>query len=323
MPILASLIAAVVPMTFYMILLWRLDKYEKEPFGQVLKHFLWGAIGAVILALIASSLFSSAIEIIFPSIIVVGLLEAILIAPIVEEATKGIFLLRSYKSNHFDNITDGLVYGGAVGLGFGMTENFLYFFVYGVDFESWLSLVIIRSIFSAVMHCIATATLGMFLAMYKFNISPIRFILPVAGYAIAVFIHFMWNLSVSFESTFFLGLLFLLMMIGFFFGVFFLSLANERKIILSELGSEREISLISPSHIEILSSLKRNKKGWINEEYRKLYITLAIKYAFRKHQLKNSAGKKKEFYEKEINTLKLKLNEIVLKIKNDFTGVNN
>lgn len=322
MPILASSIAAVVPMTFYMILLWRLDKYEKEPFGQVLKHFLWGAIGAVILALIASSLFSSAIEIIFPSIIVVGLLETILIAPIVEEATKGIFLSRSYKSNHFDNITDGLVYGGAVGLGFGMTENFLYFFVYGVDFESWLSLVIVRSIFSAVMHCIATATLGAFLAMYKFNISPIRFILPIAGYAIAVFIHFMWNLSVSFESTFFLGLLFLLMMIGFFFGVFFLSLANERKIILSELGSEREISLIAPSHIAILSSLKRNRKGWIKEEYRKLYITLAIKYAFRKHQLKNSTGKKKEFIEKEIYALKLKLNETVVKIKNDFTGVN-
>lgn len=318
MPVLVSVIAAIVPMSLYMILLWRFDKYEKEPFWQVLKHFLWGAIGAVILALIFSNLFASSVEILFPSIIVVGLFETVIIAPFVEEFTKGVFLIRSSKSNQFDNITDGLVYGGAIGLGFGMTENFLYFFTYSVDFESWIFLVIIRSIFSAVMHCISTTTFGVFLAMHKFNISGIKFLLPISGYFLAVLVHFMWNLSVSFEETFLLGLLFLLLMIILFFAVFVLSLSNERKIISRELGDEKEISLISPEHIEILATLKRNKKGWINEEFRKVYIKNAVKYAFRKHQFKNSKGSSKDFYQKEIDKLKIALTDIVHKIRIDF-----
>ena len=320
MPILASLIAAVVPMFFYMILLWHLDKYEKEPFGQVLKHFLWGAVGAIVLALIGSTIFASAMGVIFPSLMAVGLVEAVLIAPFVEEITKGVYLFRTYKSNNFDNITDGLVYGGAIGLGFGMTENFLYFFTYGVDFESWLFLVIIRSIFSAVMHCISTATFGAFIGMYKFNISNIKFLLPVAGYLIAVLIHFLWNLSVSFESTYLLGLLFLLLMIILFFIIFKISLAHEKKIIITELGNENDISLIVPGHIEILSSLKRNKKGWIKEDFRKEYINNAVKFAFRKHQLKHSKGKAQDFYRNEVNNFRRLLSDIVTKIRDDFKG---
>lgn len=318
MPVIASLIAAIVPMFFYMILLWRFDKYEKEPFKEVFRHFLWGAIAAIILAILVSTFFVSAIEFLFPSIIVVGLFEAIIVAPLVEEFTKGMYLFKTSKSNNFDNITDGLVYGGAIGLGFGMTENFLYFFTYGVDFESWIWLVILRSIFSAVMHCISTATFGAFLAMYKFNIGQVKFLLPVAGYSIAVLIHFMWNLSVSFEETFLLGLLFLLLMIVLFFIVFIMSLSNEKKIITRELSNEEEISLISPDHIEIISTLKRNKKGWIKEEFRKVYINNAIKYAFRKHQLKHSKGSAKEFYQKEIDKLKITLTDIVNRIRIDF-----
>jgi len=52
---------------------------------------------------------------------------AVLVAPLVEETTKGIYLFKTAKGFEIDNITDGLVYGGAIGLGFGMTENFFYF----------------------------------------------------------------------------------------------------------------------------------------------------------------------------------------------------
>ena len=117
-----------------------------------------------------------------------------------------------------------------------------------------------------------------------------KFLLPISGYLLAVLIHFMWNLSVSFEATFLFGLLFLLLMIVLFFIIFIMSLAHEKKIILRELSNEEDISLILPDHIEILSSLKRNRKGWIKEEFRKEYSKIAIKYAFRKHQLSNSEG---------------------------------
>ena len=87
---------------------------------------------------------------------------AIVVAPIVEEITKGLFLLITITNKKFDNITDGIVYGGAIGLGFGMTENFLYFVSYGESISNWIMLVIVRSLFSAVMHCVSTATLGRF-----------------------------------------------------------------------------------------------------------------------------------------------------------------
>ena len=71
--------------------------------------------------------------------------DTIYIAPFVEESTKGIFLLILATSKKFDNVTDGLVYGGAIGLGFGMTENLLYFLSYGKTLHELLSLVVIRS----------------------------------------------------------------------------------------------------------------------------------------------------------------------------------
>ena len=91
------------------------------------------------------------------------------VAPFVEEITKGAFLLFTIRSNKFDNITDGIVYGGAIGLGFGMTENFLYFILYGNTLVNWITIVIIRTLFSAVMHCVATATFGAFLAYSKYK----------------------------------------------------------------------------------------------------------------------------------------------------------
>lgn len=319
MPVAASLLAALIPMSLYLVLLWRFDKYEKEPFKKVFKHFLWGAIGAIALALIGSLVLSASVKLLFPSLIVTGILEAIIIAPIVEELTKGAYLFKTAQSNEFDNITDGLVYGGAIGLGFGMTENFLYFFTYGVDFDSWLNIVILRSIFSAVMHCIATATFGAFLAMHKFHIGDLKFILPISGYALAVLLHFMWNLSVSFSETFLLGLLFLFLMILLFLFVFYISITNEKKIIVKELSNENDISLLSTTDIDILASMKRNKKEWIKEEFRKDYITNAVKLAFRKHQLKHSKDWQKKYYAEEVTKLKLILTDLVSKMQQDIS----
>ena len=51
--ILTIIILAVVPMVLYALFLWWMDRYEKEPLGLILAAFLWGAIPAVILSLIA------------------------------------------------------------------------------------------------------------------------------------------------------------------------------------------------------------------------------------------------------------------------------
>src|SRR3546814_12754020 len=51
-----------------------------------------------------------------------------IVAPITEEATKGLFLvlLVVWKRQEFDGVLDGIVYAGFVGIGFAFTENILY-----------------------------------------------------------------------------------------------------------------------------------------------------------------------------------------------------
>lgn len=302
-----SFLAALIPMLIYLILIWKLDKYEREPFRYVIMHFLWGAIGAIFFALIGSYFLNSVFISPFNNEYQDTIISAILIAPFVEELTKGIYLIKTFNKSYFDNITDGLVYGGAIGLGFGMTENFMYFLTNSDNINSWISIVIIRSVFSAVMHGIATATLGAMLAKSKFTKSLLKYFLPVLGLILAMIFHSLWNLLVSFEFTFIIGFIFMIGLIYVFFKIFNYSLKYEQKILKEELSKEFNNLSLPYSHVEIISSKKRFNKNWIDKNIRSKYINLATKLAFRKYQLRNCPPAKKENYLLEIEQLRMNL----------------
>lgn len=310
--ILESLAAAVIPMFVYLILLWKMDKYEPEPLTFVLKHFFWGAFGAVFFALIGSQFLTFNLNLVTTA---TPFLQAVLIAPVVEEITKASYLFKTVKSRKFDNLTDGLVYGGAIGLGFGMTENFLYFVTYGDTYSQWIFLVIIRSSFSAVMHCISTATVGAFLGISKFSVRKNKYLLFPMGFIIAVFLHFAWNFSVSFDSTYLYGLLFMFTVIIVFIKLFRYSLKLEEKILIEELRDED----FPNEHILILSSRLRRIKGWIDESVRAKYISASTKLAFRKVEERNAEESKKSFYQNEINYYRNEINQLRIRINNDTT----
>lgn len=298
MPISASIVAAVIPMAAYLLLLWRFDRFEPEPIMRIIKHFLWGALGAIILALIAAGILSYSLEV-FVRSRNLSFLEIILIAPFVEEITKGSYLLVSSSNKNFDNMTDGLIYGGAIGLGFGMTENLFYFISYGDSLSSWFYVVLIRTGFSAVMHCVATGTLGAFLAAAKFRFHKNKNALVLTGLLSAMLIHFTWNYSVSFASTFVTGIIMLIILIAVFIFILKFSVNAERKLLLVELKDE-----VPNDHISILTSNLRLKKGWVDESIRSSYIRVATLLAFRKRQLVICDDKYKESYEKDIMELR-------------------
>ena len=302
--IILSGLAAIIPMSFYLFIIWKMDKYDREPVKLVLANYLWGALGAIILAIIGSILLTSFIQIFIRDEFGIDILGAVIIAPFVEEITKGIFLLITISSRKFDNLTDGIVYGGAIGLGFGMTENFLYFISNTGNFSDWISLVIVRTLFSGVMHLVATATLGAFLGMSKFMNKPIRVILGIFGLSLAMLIHSLWNLFVSFESTLLLGFTFMIASVVIFFSVFKLSLKNERRLIFNELYEESEAGIIPKYHLNLLSSPARDKSGWIDERIREPYIKYATALAFRKRQMRLSSGPSKIFYQAEVDNYK-------------------
>jgi RsiW-degrading membrane proteinase PrsW (M82 family) len=297
-----SALAAVVPMVVYLIIIWWFDRYDREPFKLLLVNYMWGAIGAIIFSLIGSIIFSVILSEFITGEDKLNFLGTVAIAPIVEEITKGAFLLITITNRKFDNMTDGLVYGGAIGLGFGMTENFLYFVSYGTNLTNWIVIVVIRTLFSAVMHCVATGTFGAFLGYAKFKGRKHRIILPFIGILLAIIIHFSWNLSVSFESSAFLGFVFMIITIVVFILILSGSIRTEKKIIFAELSSETTAGIIPIEHLLILSSSKRHKTGWIDESIRKSYIKAATTLAFRKMQLKYSKGKSKEYYDVEVDS---------------------
>ncbi len=301
MSILISAAAAVIPMFLFLILIWKFDRYGREPFKLVLVNYFWGAIGAIILALLGSWLISSKVASFVINKPELNHLETILVAPFVEEITKGIFLFIILSYKRFENLTEGIVYGGAIGLGFGMTENFLYFIAYSSSLSQWVSIVIIRSLFSGIIHCIATATFGAFLEFAKFKRLFHKIILTITGLLLAIFIHSVWNFSVGFQSKTGLEFVSIFLTLTIFIIILYLSVRNEKKIIYKELKEEAQNGLLPFRHLEILSSTRRNNFGWVDERIRKSYINATTTLAFRKIGLKNSGNSKKEFFQKEVD----------------------
>ncbi len=308
----ASLVAAVVPMFTYLVIIWFLDRYEREPFWFVLLNFFWGATGAIFLGILGSIIFQIPLNEVINAVAdgnpgeLVNLSGAVITAPLVEESTKGVFLLLMSLSKKFDGGVDGAVLGGAIGLGFGMTENFMYFLSYGTTPASWLMLVVIRTLFSAVMHCLSTATFGSFLGYAKFKPLIFKIILIPTGFFLAVFLHFAWNLSVSFEDTTIFGFLFLILYLFVTFAIFQISVYFEGKTILKELLDEANLGLIPHDHLNHVPYVTRRYKfGWCPSGIdQKIYVKTVTTLALRKNQFRNTKGNMQLSYQRDIEQLR-------------------
>ncbi|MGB9665659.1 MAG: PrsW family intramembrane metalloprotease, partial [Ignavibacteria bacterium] len=123
-----SILLAAIPILTYLLILWKLDRYDREPLKLLLLHFFWGMIGAILLSGFLSIKINRLVEAVISDKSFTDFFGTIFTAPIIEEAAKGFFLILTISKRKFDNLTDGIIYGGAIGLGFGLTENFLYFF---------------------------------------------------------------------------------------------------------------------------------------------------------------------------------------------------
>jgi protease PrsW len=302
---LLSLLAAVVPMVFYLIVIWKLDRYDREPLWLVILNFLWGAVGAIIFGFLGSVLLLKTLSPVLYSSLEKGL-SSIVIAPFVEEIAKGAFLLFvTSPMKDFDNMTDGVVYGASIGLGFGMTENFLYFLNATGDIDMLLSLIVVRSIFSAVMHACSTAAFGAIIGYAKFDTKRKKGWIISSGLLLAMLIHFVWNYSVQpgrDSMSFMFGAIFILFSVIVMFGLFQVSLRTEGKLIKRELQEEAKLGTIPDEHMNYLPYTHlRNKKDWLAPTIdHQRYIKIATTLAFRKQQSRTCPPRKKAFYLQEV-----------------------
>ena len=304
---LASLVFAIVPMITYLWIVWLMDRYDREPIGLLALNFFWGAIGAIFFAVVFSILTSALLG-------TKEFLDAVFVAPVVEEPVKAVFLLWTVRDRRFDNITDGFVYGMAIGLGFGMTENFMYFLGAGTVGE-WLLVVIIRTLFSAVMHAMATGTVGAFIGFTKFGSAASRWPLRGAGLAIAMTMHFVWNYSVSVNSAGMVGIgfLFILASVGVIVLVMQISLKHESTLIRRELEAEAAEGVLPATHVPFLvSTARRRMVGWLPPGVNQTrYVQIATKLAFRRSQAAQLADRHRAVYEAEIASLREEISRML------------
>lgn len=313
--VILSMLFAVVPLLFALWLVWWLDRYDREPLWMVGTTFAWGGIGGVLFALIGSAIVMLPIEFLFSPEVADGI-GATFVAPLIEEPGKALILFLIVFSRHFDNTTDGFVYGAATGLGFGVTENFMYFTSVGAtgDMDAYVGTVVVRTLYSAMMHAAASSCVGAALGFAKFRGLGWKLIAPIAGLGVAMGIHALWNGLLTAEEFVGAGgavaaINFLAFPLEFLllFGIFQGCLWSEKTMLRRELKGE-----VPDAHLPFLSSfLKRNRKSWLAKGVpHDDYVVAATTLAFRKHQARAS---RKPFYEQEVKRLRSELQGLLAK----------
>lgn len=194
----AATIVAFLPAMFYLIPIIWLDRYDPEPLWLLATAFAWGAVVAVFVSFVVNTLFGTVAAVATQSFELGNLLGAVISAPIFEELSKGfgLVLLLIFFRRDFDDILDGIVFGGVIALGFATVENVLYYgngILEGGAYGLAL-LFFLRGILSPFAHVSFTAMTGIGCGISRESHNPlVKFAMPIVGYAIAVFLHMLWN----------------------------------------------------------------------------------------------------------------------------------
>jgi RsiW-degrading membrane proteinase PrsW (M82 family) len=169
-----------------------LDRFEPEPVWLLARTFLWGAAVAVLAAGVVNVVVGLAFG---------GFVAAVVSAPFGEEAMKALAVLHVFRRRreHLDGVTDGIVYALFVGLGFAAVENIQY---YRAAIEeggvTGLAIVVgIRGLLIPFLHPFFTMFTGMGLGLVVNRRGAGRWIVPIVGYLVAVFLHAMWNSGIG------------------------------------------------------------------------------------------------------------------------------
>ena len=199
------LVLSFVPMLLYAIVLWWLDRYEKEPLGLLTVAFLWGAVPSIVLALIMQVVLDVPVMAISNSNLTYELLGASVVAPLTEEGIKAValMLLLLFLRREIDSPVDGLIYGGLVGFGFAAVENVFYLF--GALSEggigSVFGLAFLRAGVFGLNHAMYTAFTGLGVALFLEIRQPLlKIVSVVVGFSFAVGTHALHNALATFTS---------------------------------------------------------------------------------------------------------------------------
>jgi RsiW-degrading membrane proteinase PrsW (M82 family) len=214
---------------------------------------LWGVFGATFFALIGNAIGQFGVAVAIGTgdgDPLVDASTASFVAPLVEESTKGSFLilvwgLSSLWLKELDGALDGAIYGGVIGLGFTLTEDVLYVGSAGAQGGAgpMLALFVIRTVMAGLGHASFTAMTGLGVGIAAESKSAfVKLLAPIGGWAAAVGLHALHNFLVTFLLFEGQGLLLKLFMFWIFDALFFVLLfvlvLRDRAIVVRGLVDE-------------------------------------------------------------------------------------
>lgn len=302
---------------------WWFDRYDREPLHLVAMEFLWGATVAPLISVMVFTFFAG-----------VGgdgaaqgnlsLIGASAFGPLVEEIAKGIgLLLVVLFSSKFDNPTDGVVYGTAVGLGFAVTENVVYGLGAGLSLDGPRGILILvggRTLLSAGIHALCSATLGGFLGHALLSRRSLyRAVWSGCGLAVAVALHTAWNVALLSVGVFSssgsprLWLVTVPLLYGFYVATLAAFLRSEHGIIKRQLAEEVDLAVAPPWVLEIIPYYRRRIRPdwWPSRRERTVIARLLTRVAFRKHALRYLPRDEATIASLEVVQLRKRVREIL------------
>ncbi len=189
------LAAAFLPPLLYTVWVRNLEEHAPEPWGSLFRAFAWGATGGVVLALVLEVLLGVRPDALTSVGVSAAVLTAVVVAPVVEEATK-VLGLRWIDDAHIE-VEDGLVYGAAAGFGFAATENLVYGAAALMEggVADLVATMVLRSISSAFLHGAASALVGFAIWQRRAGEGTTGRVLGL--YGVAVLLHAAYNLGAS------------------------------------------------------------------------------------------------------------------------------
>ncbi|WP_392545020.1 PrsW family intramembrane metalloprotease [Oryzobacter telluris] len=196
---LLALVVAIIPLGLVIPAFLWLDRFEAEPNRYLVGAFLWGSLVAALVAAVTNT---SAIAVLQATSDPDSALAAtaVVVAPVVEEATKGLFILLVwwFRRREFDGITDGMVYAGVTAAGFAFTENIQYLATAYSDGggDGLGATFVTRCLLSPFAHPMFTLLTGVGIGVAATSRTWLpRILAPVVGYVLAVLAHALWNLA--------------------------------------------------------------------------------------------------------------------------------
>ena len=210
-----SFLLAIIPCILIGYIIYKTDKVEKEPVGEIIKAFFMG-IAALFLTLFISKLLSID-KIMLDKDIFNTYVYSFFCIALIEELSKFIFSFLFVNRNpNFNYLFDGIVYFSCVSLGFALVENILY--SANGDFYS----ILLRAFTAIPAHTFFGISSGYYYALYrrgKNRKEPNTAILLILSIIVPIILHGFYDFLLLVENSLFMYLYLVFMAFLYWFSV--------------------------------------------------------------------------------------------------------